>query len=66
MIGYNMAKNLRQKIPKEDTLIIQDVNKAATEKFVTEFPGASIVVAKDAREVAEKAVSSITHLYFAS
>jgi hypothetical protein len=51
-----MAKNLREKIPKSDTLYIQDVNTDATTKFVQEFPDYPIVVAKSAREVAENAV----------
>jgi len=54
--GYNMAKNLRQKIPATDTLYIQDVNSTATSNFVQELAGHSVVVAKSAREVAEKAV----------
>jgi hypothetical protein len=61
-----MAKNLRQKIPKEDTLYIQDVNAAATSKFVEELAGHSVVVAKSAREVAEKAVSPTTPLHIST
>jgi hypothetical protein len=53
-----MAKNLREKIPKGDTLFIQDVNSSATTKFVEELADYTIVVAKSAREVAENAVSS--------
>lgn len=58
LTGYSMAKNLREKIPKEDTLYIQDVNTNATAKFVSELPGFDVIVAKSAREVAEKAVST--------
>jgi 3-hydroxyisobutyrate dehydrogenase len=52
-----MAKNLRQKIPKADTLYVQDVNVAATKRFVDELAGHSVVIAGSAREVAENAVS---------
>lgn len=66
-----MAKNLRAKIPASDTLVICDVRKDITSKFVEEtraagvadIPGAapgnvlSVDVAANAREVAEKSVS---------
>ena len=52
-----MAKNLRDKIPQEDSIVIHDVNTAVTINFVNEFPGQSVVVAKSAREVAERCVS---------
>jgi 3-hydroxyisobutyrate dehydrogenase len=52
-----MAKNMRQKIPKEDTLYVQDVNSASVKKFIDELSDHSVVVAASAREVAEKAVS---------
>jgi hypothetical protein len=57
-LGYNMAKNLRQKLPKEDMMIIQDINTNATKKFVEETPGQVVVIADNVREVAEKAVSN--------
>lgn len=50
-----MAKNLRAKIPAEDTLFVQDVNTAATKKFLEEHPQ-GVRVADNVREVAEKAV----------
>jgi hypothetical protein len=53
-----MAKNLRAKIPTEDTLFVHDVNTAATKKFLDEHPQ-GVRVAANVREVAEKAVSSI-------
>ena len=33
-----MAKNLRAKVPAEDTLFVHDVNTAATQKFLEENP----------------------------
>ncbi len=50
-----MAKNLRAKVPAEDTLFIHDVNAAATQKFLEENPG-GVRVAENVREIAEKAV----------
>lgn len=56
-VGYRMAKNLRTKIPETDMMVVIDVNKAASEKFVKELSQFNIVVAESAREVAEKSVS---------
>lgn len=53
-----MAKNLRTKIPKTDMMMVIDVNKAASERFVKELSQFNIVVAGSAREIAEKSVSS--------
>jgi hypothetical protein len=53
-----MAKNLRAKIPVEDTLFVHDVNTEATKKFLDEHPQ-GVRVAANVREVAEKAVSAI-------
>lgn len=53
-----MAKNLRTKIKKDDTLFIHDVNEQVTKQFVEEFGSAGpVTAAKDVREVAENAVS---------
>ena len=63
-----MAKNLRAKIPEGDILMIYDVNKEATARFVEEVgiaasstgakgKGTGIEVADTPREVAEKSVS---------
>ena len=58
-----MAKNLRAKIPRSDTLYIYDSNTVATSTFVqdvsstTEGKGGLVEVAANPREVAEKAVS---------
>lgn len=54
--GYPMAKNLRAKIPAEDTLFVHDVNTAATKQFLDEHPQ-GVKVANNVREVAENAVS---------
>lgn len=64
-----MAKNLRAKIPAEDTLIVRDINEDAMKRFATEAQeaarsnGASasegqVELAENAREVAEKSVST--------
>lgn len=50
-----MAKNLRAKIPAEDTIFVQDVNTAASKKFLEENPQ-GVRIADNVREVAEKAV----------
>lgn len=52
-----MAKNLRAKIDKSDTLIVYDVSSGAVEKLQKEADG-EVEAAKSVREVAEKAVSS--------
>ena len=49
-----MAVNLRQKIQKSDTMVINDVNDAATQKFVEEV--GNVTIAKTVREVAEQTV----------
>lgn len=60
-MGYPMAKNLRAKLPIDDTLIIQDVNLEATKKFLQENPE-GVGTADSAREVGEKAEAVITVL----
>ncbi|KAJ5541081.1 hypothetical protein N7494_006157 [Penicillium frequentans] len=72
-MGYNMAKNLRAKIPASDTLIIRDVNEAAAERFVTEAEDTArssgagadeyrVEIATTAREIAEKSIVVISSL----
>jgi 3-hydroxyisobutyrate dehydrogenase len=62
-----MAKNLHAKIPPSDRLIIRDVNDESTARFVREArdtaksSGTSnvlpeVIVADNAREIAEKSV----------
>ena len=53
-----MAKNLREKINKSDTMVINDVNDAATQKFVEEV--GNVTIAKSVREVAEQTVCHTT------
>ena len=53
-----MAKNLRTKIPESDTMIVHDVNPTACESIAKEL--GNIEVAKNVREVAEKAVRGIS------
>jgi hypothetical protein len=53
-----MAKNLREKISKSDTMVINDVNDAATQKFVEEV--GNVTIAKSVREVAEQTVRRTT------
>ncbi|KAF2744292.1 hypothetical protein M011DRAFT_429720 [Sporormia fimetaria CBS 119925] len=60
-MGYAMAKNLRAKLPADDTLFVQDVNKAASSKFLEEH-ATGVRVAENVREVAEKAETVITCL----
>jgi hypothetical protein len=56
-MGYPMAQNLRTKLPKDDTLFIYDINKAATEQFRKEM-GAGVEVSSGVEEVVEHSVSS--------
>ena len=55
-MGYRMAKNLREKLPKTDTLLINDVNKDAVGKFVEELSGFTVHATGSPREIAERAV----------
>jgi len=57
-----MAKNLREKLPATDTLLINDVNKDAVGKFVDELSGFTVVAADSPREIAERACTIITAL----
>lgn len=50
-----MAKNLRAKIPKEDTFSVFDVNTASTKRLSDETD-ANIHVASSPKEVAEMSV----------
>lgn len=55
-----MAKNLRAKIPEGDTLVIHDVNKEASAKFVKEV-SKGVEVVETPRAVAERSVSHSVH-----
>ncbi|KAJ5811329.1 hypothetical protein N7474_007630 [Penicillium riverlandense] len=68
-MGYNMAKNLRAKIPASDTLIVRDVNDETAARFAAEAEEAAggsgegkVEIADNAREVAEKSTVMITSL----
>lgn len=55
-----MAKNLRAKIPAEDTLVIFDVNRSSTQRFCQEPDLAAkgaLIVANDIKEVVNTSVS---------
>ena len=57
MMGYGMAKNVRQKIPKSSTLYVFDLNKTALEKFVEETKNdGPVKVVSSAKEVVDNAV----------
>ncbi|KAF2396544.1 3-hydroxyisobutyrate dehydrogenase mitochondrial precursor [Trichodelitschia bisporula] len=61
-MGYRMAKNLREKLPTDDVLIVQDINQAASKKFAEELTGFNVVVAESPRQVAENSETIITAL----
>ena len=58
-----MAKNLRTRIPSNDTLIVHDRNEDATARFVDEMgnTGSGVEVAPSVRSVAERAVRPRSH-----
>lgn len=63
-----MAKNLRTRLAADDSLIVYDANPKATQKFYQENGESSsrdkgVVVAKTAREVAERSVSTVLFNY---
>ena len=66
-----MAKNLRAKIPAEDTLVIRDVNAESMDRFIKESrelaksqgvaeSGMKVEVAESPRELAEKSVRTLS------
>ncbi|KAF9885887.1 hypothetical protein FE257_012267 [Aspergillus nanangensis] len=72
-MGYNMAKNLRAKIPATDTLMIRDVNEDASKRFVKEIQeiarssgsepdSLKVVIAENARDLAEQSTVVVTSL----
>lgn len=57
-MGYNMAVNLRTKMPKERTLVICDVSEDAISRFQEQTSSfGPVVVAKNGAEAIQKAVS---------
>lgn len=67
-MGYPMARNLRVKIPVGDSLVIYDVDKNATKRFLEEMGIVSgVVVANSVCELADQSVCFTFHppiLYF--
>ncbi|KAK2745365.1 hypothetical protein FQN55_006271 [Onygenales sp. PD_40] len=62
-MGYPMARNLRSKIPKSDTLVICDANAETTQRFLREDSGGlKVEVAANPHQVAEKSETIITSL----
>lgn len=59
-----MAKNLREKIPADDVLMIQDVNNDAVKKFVDELSGFNVIVSDSARAIAEQSVRLLNHVFY--
>ncbi|KAF2083687.1 hypothetical protein K490DRAFT_69573 [Saccharata proteae CBS 121410] len=57
-----MARNLRQKLPKGDTLVVNDINPDAPARLVSELGAEGIRVAETVREVAEASETIITAL----
>lgn len=61
-MGFRMAKNLRAKIPAEDSLVVFDVNKAAASQFLQEAEQSkdgrigTTSLADDVRQLAEQSV----------
>jgi 6-phosphogluconate dehydrogenase (decarboxylating) len=55
-MGLPMARNLRARLAKDDTLYVYDVNRAATESLRQEF-ASGIEVANGVGEVVEHSVS---------
>ncbi len=63
-MGYPMARNLRSKIPREDSLMVYDVNSQSTKSFKEEIGAREgVEVARDLSQVVEQCVSS-SPLYF--
>jgi len=55
-MGYEMAKNVRQKMPAGSTLFVNDISRAQCEKFLDEFHSLGPVeIVQTACEVAQKA-----------
>ena len=59
-----MAKNLRAKIPEEDTLLIHDRNAEATGMFAEEMRGKGVEVVESSRELAERSVSLFFSIFW--
>ena len=56
-MGHGMAKNIRQKISNDSTVVVYDINHSALEQFVKDFSRhGPIIAAGSPKEVAEIAV----------
>jgi len=63
VMGYNMAVNLRTKMPKEKTLVVCDVSEAAISRFQEQMKDSGpVVVAKSGSEAIQQADTIITVL----
>lgn len=58
-----MAKNLRTKINKDDTMYIHDVNPTITKQFVEEFKDLPVTAAETVKEVSENSVCPDPHTF---
>jgi len=57
-MGYGMARNIREKVGKETTLIVCDLNQEAIDRFKTESSDhGPIEIVKNGFEAIQKAVS---------
>lgn len=54
-----MARNLRNKIPESDTMIVHDTNPAVCEEFKNEVGRVQLV--DNVRDLAERSVRITTH-----
>lgn len=63
VMGFPMAQNLRRRIPKSSKMIINEINKSAVDKFLSETqPNENITAVSTAKEVAQQADIIITML----
>ncbi|KAI0191714.1 3-hydroxyisobutyrate dehydrogenase, variant [Xylaria flabelliformis] len=63
VMGWGMAMNLRQKIPKEAKMVICEINESRRNQFIEEVQSRGVVtVANSPREVAEQSDVVITML----
>lgn len=60
-MGYAMASNIRQKIPKDSILYVNDINAAACERFKAQYSShGAIEIVSTAREAVENATVFIS------
>ena len=59
-----MARNLRDKMPENDSLTVHDIDKSVVAKFVEESSGHAprVQAGRDVKDVADRSVSSTQHL----